>query len=134
MDYLRTQAESYERKLKEKDKQINELKKHNKWLINKVNELSSIDEIEKLQNKFIKCKKVAMNMFTEKERLEKIKGVHLERIKQNEFYTSSFIHVGWLIEQAEKVGKLEETIERLENLVKSLEDINRDLAESINNS
>jgi hypothetical protein len=44
---------------------------------------------------------------SQKERLEKIKEVHLERIKQNEFYTASFIHVDWLIEQAEKVEELE---------------------------
>jgi predicted RNase H-like nuclease (RuvC/YqgF family) len=68
MDYLKTQAESYERKLKEKEKEIKELKKHNEWLKNKVNELSDIDELVKLQNKYAKCKKVAMSMFTESQK------------------------------------------------------------------
>lgn len=46
-------------------------------------------------------------IMTNKERLEKIKKVHLERIKQNEFYTASFIHVEWLLEQAEKIERYE---------------------------
>lgn len=53
-----------------------------------------------------------------KERLEKIKKVHLERIKQNELYTASFIHVDWLIEQAEKVESLEKRNKDLEKLNK----------------
>lgn len=44
---------------------------------------------------------------TNKERLEKIKKVHSERIKQNELYTADFTQVEWLIEQAEKVETLE---------------------------
>ncbi|WP_026572489.1 hypothetical protein [Bacillus sp. UNC438CL73TsuS30] len=50
---------------------------------------------------------------TGNERLEKIKEVHLERIKQNELYTASFIHVDWLIEQAEKVERYEAVLKRI---------------------
>lgn len=47
------------------------------------------------------------------ERLEKIKEVHQERIKQNEFYTASFLHVDFLIKQAEKVEVLEKRLKEL---------------------
>lgn len=52
-------------------------------------------------------RKLRSEKMTNKERLEKIKVIHEERIKQNEFYTASFLHVEWLIEQAEKVEQLE---------------------------
>ena len=44
---------------------------------------------------------------TDKERLQKIKNSHEERVKANEFYTLSFIHADWLIELAERVQELE---------------------------
>lgn len=50
---------------------------------------------------------------THKERLEKIQKVHLERIKQNEFYTASFIHVDWLVEQVEKAQRYEKALKEI---------------------
>jgi hypothetical protein len=53
---------------------------------------------------------------TNKEWLEKVKKVHLERIKQNEFYTASFLHVERLIEQAEKIERYEEALKDIMEL------------------
>lgn len=44
-----------------------------------------------------------------KERLERIKEVHQERIKEDEFYTARFLDVEWLIEQVQELeGILEQ--------------------------
>lgn len=48
---------------------------------------------------------------TEKERLEKIKEVHLKRVAENELYSARFLDVEWLIEQAEKVKRYQKALE-----------------------
>ena len=52
---------------------------------------------------------------TNKELIEKIKKHHEERLRQNEFYTASFIHVDWLLE---KIEELEKQVKRYEEAFK----------------
>jgi len=52
---------------------------------------------------------------TEKERLEKIKELHSNRIAQNELYSARFLDVEWLIEQTEKYQKIKQSWENEQN-------------------